>query len=284
MDDIPVALRERKKTDKSSVSTNSVLSLLSLFGVGLMALLFVTLTIFNLRLPIRNSDISNASNVEKNPDLNQESSQQTETNNQNTSKTDLISETENNGATEVQSNSNSLEPENILGHLPYQEVVASELKAITNDGRIKLRTSAANKFKQMQAAARASGIILVPLSGFRSISEQEYLFFQVKAQRAQVASKRAEVSAPPGYSEHHTGYAVDIGDGRVPAANLSANFEQTSAYKWLIENAPKYSFELSFTPDNLQGISYEPWHWRYVGDSHSLETFYKARNLKSKIN
>ena len=175
------------------------------------------------------------------------------------------------------------ETDNILGHLPYQEAPESELKAVTANGRIRLRMAAAKKFLQMQAAARTNGIILLPISGFRSASEQDYLFFKVKEQRGQETSKRAEVSAPPGYSEHHTGYAIDIGDGKVPATNLSPSFEKTAAFRWLKNNAAKYSFELSFPPNNPQGISYEPWHWRFVGDSHSLETFYKARNLQQPI-
>ena len=170
--------------------------------------------------------------------------------------------------------------DNILGHLPYKQVAESELSPITSDGRIRLHKAAAAKFKQMQAAARNQGIILNPISGFRSVDAQNYLFFEVKEQRAQDATKRAEVSAPPGYSEHHTGYAIDIGDGKMPATDLSPNFEDTAAFRWLEQNAARYSFELSFPPDNPQGISYEPWHWRFVGDRHSLETFYKARNLK----
>ena len=169
--------------------------------------------------------------------------------------------------------------DNVLGHLPYEQVSESELSPITSDGRIRLQKTAATKFKQMQAAASEQGIILNPLSGFRSIDAQDYLFFAVKEQRVQDATKRAEVSAPPGYSEHHTGYAIDIGDGKVPATDLSPNFENTAAFLWLEENAARYSFELSFPPDNPQGISYEPWHWRFVGDRKSLETFYKARNL-----
>ncbi|MGK7943914.1 MAG: D-alanyl-D-alanine carboxypeptidase family protein [Microcystaceae cyanobacterium] len=171
--------------------------------------------------------------------------------------------------------------ENILGHLPYQQALDSDLSPITQDGRIRLRPAAAKEFKQMQADARRSGIILVPLSGFRTVEQQNYLFFTIKQQRNQDASKRAEVSAPPGYSEHHTGYAIDIGDGKAPATNLSQSFERTSAFQWLDKNAARYSFELSFPPDNPQGISYEPWHWRYVGDADSLETFYKAQQLKS---
>ena len=174
-------------------------------------------------------------------------------------------------------------PENVLGHLPYEQAPVEELKAITSDGSIRLRNTAADKFLQMQQEAQRQGIILTPISGFRTVSQQEYLFFDIKAQRNQDTSKRAEVSAPPGYSEHHTGYAIDIGDGNAPATNLSPSFEQTAAYKWLVKNAPKYSFELSFPKDNLQGINYEPWHWRYVGDTDSLETFYKVQQLKTNL-
>jgi D-alanyl-D-alanine carboxypeptidase len=172
--------------------------------------------------------------------------------------------------------------ENVLGHLPYPVSPASELVGVTPDGQIRLRKAAARKFIQMQADARANGIILVPISGFRSVAEQEALFFKVKEQRNQNPTKRAEVSAPPGYSEHHTGYAIDIGDGKTPATNLSRSFENTTAFKWLKNSANRYSFELSFPPNNSQGVSYEPWHWRYVGDINSLETFYKARNLQEK--
>jgi D-alanyl-D-alanine carboxypeptidase len=168
--------------------------------------------------------------------------------------------------------------ENLLGHLPYEEASQSELEAITADGRIQLRAAAAAKFKQMQAAAAAEGVILTPISGFRSVKAQEQLFFDVKEQRVQNATKRAEVSAPPGYSEHHTGYALDIGDGKVPATDVNPEFADTAAFQWLQNNAARYSFELSFPPNNAQGINYEPWHWRFVGDRDSLETFYKARN------
>lgn len=165
----------------------------------------------------------------------------------------------------------------LLGHLPYAEADPKSLTPLTADGRIKLKTPAAKKFVKMQAAARREGILLVPLSGFRSVTEQEYLFFEIKAQRGQVASERAEVSAPPGYSEHHTGYAIDIGDGNAPETHVEETFGETRAFKWLQENAARYSFELSFPKDNSQKISYEPWHWRYVGNQESLEIFYKNR-------
>ena len=174
------------------------------------------------------------------------------------------------------------EKEDLLGHLPYEEINQQNLKAITPNGSIKMHKSAAVKFKEMANAARVAGVTLVPLSGFRSVEQQKQLFFQIKEQRGQVASQRAEVSAPPGYSEHHTGYAIDIGDANMSQTNLKTSFEETPAFKWLEKNAPRYSFELSFPKDNEQGIAYEPWHWRFVGDIESLEMFYKDKG-KEKL-
>jgi D-alanyl-D-alanine carboxypeptidase len=168
----------------------------------------------------------------------------------------------------------------LLGHFQYEEAPASELAPVSADGSVKMRKAAAEAFKAMQAAAAAEGVSLVPLSAFRSVEDQQHLFFDVKADRGQTATKRAEVSAPPGYSEHHTGYAVDIGDANVPAANVSPDFENTAAFKWLQANAARYSFEISFPKGNAQGVNYESWHWRFVGDIQSLETFYKARGNK----
>jgi D-alanyl-D-alanine carboxypeptidase len=181
--------------------------------------------------------------------------------------------------------SNSVNPQidntdTVLGHLAYPEAPESELLAISRDGQTRMRKAAAEKFQAMVQAARSAGVSLVPISGFRSVKEQEQLFFSVGAQRNQTPAQRAALSAPPGHSEHHTGYAVDIGDGTVPATNLQANFDNTKAYQWLQANAARFSFEMSFPKDNSQGVSYEPWHWRFVGDSSSLETFYKAKNLK----
>lgn len=186
-----------------------------------------------------------------------------------------------NASTDTSANPQSTPLEDsLLGHLPYQEASPSELEPISDDGRIQLKSAAARAFQDMKAAAQGQGVYLVPISGFRTEEDQKYLFFEVKAQRGQVATERAEVSAPPGYSEHHTGYAVDIGDANVPATDLNAKFENTPAFQWLKENAAYYSFELSFPKGNAQGVAYEPWHWRYVGDRQSLETFYKARSVQ----
>jgi zinc D-Ala-D-Ala carboxypeptidase len=72
-----------------------------------------------------------------------------------------------------------------------------------------------------------------------------------------------------------------LGDATNSALDLNPEFDTTAAFKWLEANAARYSFEMSFPKGNLQGVSYEPWHWRYVGDSDSLETFYRARKSQT---
>ncbi len=169
----------------------------------------------------------------------------------------------------------------MLNHYTYKETAQGNLEPIVADGSFKLHYKAANAYKQMAAAAQADGVTLVPLSAFRSVKDQQELFFEVSRERNQRPQERANVSAPPGHSEHHTGYAIDLGDGGVPAVNLSPDFERTESFQWLQTNAARFSFELSFPQNNAQGVSYEPWHWRFVGDSDSLEMFYKARTSTS---
>jgi len=164
-------------------------------------------------------------------------------------------------------------------HYAYAEAPAYTLETIAraSDGyEFKLRRSAAMRYREMVAAAAADGIFLVPLSAFRGVEEQKDLFFRVSESRNQTKAERALTSAPAGYSEHHTGYAVDLGDGDNPSTHFSPDFAKTAAFRWLQQNAPRYSFELSFPPGNPQGVAYEPWHWRFTGDQESLETFFRV--------
>ncbi len=166
----------------------------------------------------------------------------------------------------------------LLGHYAYEEAPLDSLEVVetANDGHeIKLRAAAAAKYKQMEIDARVSDVELLAISGFRSKEDQRQLFFEISRQRNQTPAERAKVSAPAGYSEHHTGYAIDIGDRNSPSTILNPSFDQTAAFRWLEQNASKYSFELSFPLNNTQGVMYEPWHWRFVGDDNSLSTFYK---------
>ncbi len=109
---------------------------------------------------------------------------------------------------------------------------------------------------------------------------QKDIFYSLKSIRNQIASERARVSAPPGYSEHSTGFAIDIGDYMQRETDFEVEFEDTDAFKWLQRHAAKYHFKLSFNRNN-EYIDYEPWHWRYEGSIEALKIFENS-NRKSK--
>ena len=165
----------------------------------------------------------------------------------------------------------------LLGHFPYPEVGADQLLEVAPG--LKLQRDAAEAVLAMQRAASADGVNLVVLSAFRPIALQKELFFDVKSERNQSALERAQVSAPPGFSEHSTGYAVDFGDGSRPQANLSGAFAETPAFRWLQAHGARFHFILSFPRENPQGVSYEPWHWRFEGTADALKLFEPAQRL-----
>lgn len=177
------------------------------------------------------------------------------------------------------------EPTQVLGHFAYAEAPVGDLQAIGtfNDRTEYLRPTAAAQYREMIAAAAADGVQLVIISAFRSVETQEFLFFQLAQSQAMRPQERALVSAPPGFSEHHTGYVVDLGDGAATHTHLDVSFAETNAFRWLQTNAARFGFELSFAENNAQGVSYEPWHWRFVGDRHSLETFYGVTSSQAAM-
>ena len=165
----------------------------------------------------------------------------------------------------------------LLGHFPYNEASPEQLVSI--EPGIELHVDAAEALRSMMQAAAADGVDLRVISGYRSLDLQESIFFDVASERNQTAEERAQVSAPPGYSEHSTGYAVDLGDGTAPETNLSQTFEETSGFRWLQDHAARYHFVLSFPEGNDQGVMYEPWHWRFEGSSDALRMFESARRF-----
>ena len=165
----------------------------------------------------------------------------------------------------------------ILGHLPYAEIPKEKLVLI--EPSIRVHIDMRDSLLEMRDEAKKNGIYLVFLSGYRSINLQNEIFYSLKSFRNQEAAERARVSAPPGYSEHSTGFAIDIGDATKREADFETEFENTEAFKWLIKNAAKFHFKLSFTKDN-KFIDYEPWHWRYEGSIEALKVFERS-NRKS---
>jgi len=167
----------------------------------------------------------------------------------------------------------------ILGHLPYNETPKDKLVLI--EPNIEVHMDMRDSLLKMREEAKKDGIYLVFLSGFRSINLQNDIFYSLKSIRNQEAAERARVSAPPGYSEHSTGFAIDIGDATQRDTDFETDFENTDAFRWLIKNAAKFHFKLSFNKDNKY-IDYEPWHWRYEGSIEALKVF-ESSNRKLKI-
>jgi D-alanyl-D-alanine carboxypeptidase len=143
------------------------------------------------------------------------------------------------------------------------EPVELVIAAIGDDGREhRLTPAAAAAWRAMSAAALADGVTLKIVSAFRSIERQAEIV-RAKRERGLSIDTILEVSAPPGYSEHHTGRAIDVTTDGVPALELE--FERTAAFRWLLANAARFGFFLSYPEGNAHGYAYEPWHWCYAG-------------------
>ncbi len=115
------------------------------------------------------------------------------------------------------------------------------------------------KLKKMLDDARANGINIEILSGYRSFATQASLKSNYKVTYGYGANK---FSADQGYSEHQLGTTLDLTTPKIGSA--LSGFEKTEAYSWLMSNAYKYGFILSYPKNNTYYI-FEPWHWRYVG-------------------
>ena len=165
----------------------------------------------------------------------------------------------------------------ILGHFPYAEI--SKEKLVLIEPNIEVHMDMRDSLLKMREEAKKVGIYLVFLSGYRSINLQNDIFYSLKSIRNQEAAERARVSAPPGYSEHSTGFAIDIGDATQRETDFETDFENTDAFRWVIKNAAKFHFKLSFNKYNKY-IDYEPWHCRYEGSIEALKVFENSnRNL-----
>lgn len=125
-----------------------------------------------------------------------------------------------------------------------------------------LEPNAARQWGEMREAAGAAGIDLLLVSAFRSVDYQRAIFDRKLSQGLPIADI-LRVNAAPGFSEHHTGRAVDIATRGCPP--LTEAFEATEAFRWLSENAGRFDFGMSYPRDNPYGIVYEPWHWALRG-------------------
>ena len=116
----------------------------------------------------------------------------------------------------------------------------------------------ARRWADMQVAAAEEGVTLLIVSGFRSVDYQARLI-RKKLNAGQSVSEILTVNAAPGFSEHHTGRAIDIASpGSRP---LTEEFEDSGAFRWLQNHAAQYGFSMSYPRENAGGFIYEPWHW-----------------------
>ena len=139
-----------------------------------------------------------------------------------------------------------------------EDLVVAEIDSLGREHR--LAPPAAEAWKRMKAAALADGVGLQIVSAYRSLDRQVDIVRR-KIEAGQTLDEILNVSAPPGYSEHHSGCAVDI--GTLDCDSLEEVFEQSEAFSWLSGNASRFGFFMSFPRDNAYGYRHEPWHWAY---------------------
>lgn len=190
-------------------------------------------------------------------------------------KQEQVNNIENNQAVQV---SNSKEPE-ILKEWNLKLVnkdnavdreYVPELEEI--DDGIKFDKRAISYLKNMINAMYRKGITKIWVqSAYRSYEKQEELFnnkvkyYKNKGNKQEEAERLAQtVVQRPEMSEHNLALAADFN-------TVTNEFENTKAFNWLQEHAQEYGFILRYPKDkqDITGITYESWHWRYVGVEHA---------------
>ncbi|MBO7672910.1 D-alanyl-D-alanine carboxypeptidase family protein [bacterium] len=167
-----------------------------------------------------------------------------------------------------------------ITHYRYDDCPEQDLAEY---GDYKLHKDCLNAFLKMQTAAKEDNLNLEIVSAYRSSKYQIEVFkrkFTSDIPSDEDFKARLKYSAPSGFSEHHTGLALDIN-------STEEEFEQTPEFWWLVGRAAKYGFEMSFPENNSQGLGYEPWHWRYVGVRGEYNKVFETAKLndeKSQIN
>ncbi len=172
----------------------------------------------------------------------------------------------------------------LLNHFPYTAAARADLVRLPAlPGRCQgIHRGMRADLEALLARARADpeiGHLIIALSCFRSSHHQANIF----CRHGRSPALQAWQIAPPGFSEHATGLAIDFGDRRGGRCNLETCFARTAVGRWLARNAPDFGFEMSFPEGNAQGVAFEPWHWRWVGrgnegaSQHAQAVFAAAR-------
>ncbi len=155
---------------------------------------------------------------------------------------------------------NKKRPLNPISYTP------ADLAGVGNNQQ--LRKEAADAFTRLTADAKSNGLTIQPLSGYRSYATQVNVYNREVAANGQAVADSQ--SAKPGYSEHQTGFAIDVGGG---GCGIEDCFGNTAEGKWVAANAYKYGFIVRYIAgkEDVTGYRPEPWHIRYVGTELSAE-------------
>jgi D-alanyl-D-alanine carboxypeptidase len=170
----------------------------------------------------------------------------------------------------------------VYGHLSYGDGPPTELVPAPEGfalGACLVRRDMIPDLQRLLAAAPAGS--LRGLSCHRSIIRQAGVF--CRETPAGGAADRSISVAPPGHSEHSSGYAIDFAVRPSPnCPDAEACMAATPAAKWLVANAPRFGFEMSFPGGNKQNVKWEPWHWRWVGATAATPGAARARFVFAK--
>lgn len=158
----------------------------------------------------------------------------------------------------------------VNGEHPMEEGYVPELMELEEGLSVDVRIIDAAR--EMLAAAEEAGLHIDICSAYRSVERQEQVFGESMKSRVKdgmsywdAFSETSLNVALPGTSEHALGLALDLISNQY--TELDERQETTAEAKWLKENCHKYGFILRYPPEktNITGITYEPWHYRYVG-------------------
>lgn len=138
-------------------------------------------------------------------------------------------------------------------------------------------------FNKMAAEAALSGFNLTAFSTYRAFDYQTTLYDRYVARDGKTAADT--YSARPGYSEHQTGLAFDIGEVNFEKHWASSSFGETEAGKWVAANAHRYGFVMRYPKgkEQITGYMHESWHFRYVGTEIADDIFKNNGTLEEYL-
>lgn len=244
-----------------------------------------------------NANSTESDNTENESDLNNETDEQTEQVSESESETTEIEERNYEYATDLSEYLQYIAPEDpkeyliLINYENYLDnnYAPTDLIDVVDTRKdrapVKLREYAAKALEALFIDARALGYDFSVTSAYRDYATQNYLFNNKVNEYSYLGDaareEAAKIVAIPGTSEHQSGLCIDMHN--LPAADVS--FAEKAEAKWLAENSYKYGFILRFPEDkqDITKISYEPWHFRFVGREAATEMYELGMCLEEYI-